>query len=71
MVKEITIYTCCCDRCGVSADEDGCNMGWVHPGFAVSGPIERKNWKEIDHSHYCPNCYESNDNGEFVVKPKP
>jgi hypothetical protein len=69
MIKEIKMYTCCCDRCGVSADDGTEYGGWYDEHRAMDAALE-EDWEEIDGGIYCIDCYEINDNDEFVIKPK-
>jgi hypothetical protein len=69
MIKELKTYTCCCDRCGVSADDGTDYSGWSDKDYAKDVALEA-DWEEIDGGIYCPDCIELNDNDEFVVKPK-
>lgn len=57
MIKPITMYSVVCDRCGRIL-EDG--AVWEDKSSAISYAVNSK-WKEIGDKHYCPNCYEFDD----------
>ena len=67
MIREFSCYDIVCDRCGealsdVSADchtdTDSAEMAALQSG-----------WKEIDGKHYCPDCYEvDEETDEYLPK---
>lgn len=68
MVKEVTMYTILCDRCGVDAAKDAEHSCWGEPEFARE--MDCQEWEEIDGKDYCPNCVEWNhDETQLVPKP--
>jgi len=70
MVKEITMYTVICDNCGKDSNE-GCEYaGWSDKGYAVDVAIDGAGFIKNDDNHYCPKCYEYDDNDEIVIKEK-
>lgn len=53
-----TFYTVQCDRCGKILRNEYPEAGWVvRESFANYLAIENE-WAKIDRKHYCPDCYE-------------
>lgn len=59
MIKPVTMYSVVCDRCGKTFEADG-NIAWTDPPSARFYALESE-WVEIGDKHYCPNCYEFDD----------
>ena len=69
MVNEIIYYTVICDNCDADSKE-GCEYSaWNDKGYAIS-VAEEAGFIEHEGNHYCPNCYEYDDNDELVIKQK-
>ena len=69
MIKSITMYSVVCDRCGKIFETDGC-IAWLDEGTAKEQAIESE-WVEICDKHYCPDCYEFDDElDKYVPKKK-
>ena len=69
MIKPVTMYSVVCDRCG-KAFVDECNgiVAWLDEGTAKEQAMESE-WVEIGDKHYCPDCYEFDDElDEYVPK---
>ena len=67
MIKEVKMYSVICDRCGRIL-EDG--AFWEDKSSAISYALKSK-WAEIGDKHYCPDCYEFDDElDEYVPKKK-
>lgn len=78
MINKIECVTCDCDICGDIYEN-------MHSGFSIFvGEAELfedmdsdGSWHEGDGTqgeegkHYCPECFEINDEDEFVLKIKP
>lgn len=71
MIKEVKMYSVICDRCGKAfIDEFNGIMAWLDEGTAKEQAMESE-WTEIDDKHYCPDCYEFDDElDEYVPKKK-
>lgn len=67
-VREVTMYTIVCDRCGCDACYDTDYKAWAD----VEGVRECscEGWEEIDGKDYCPDCLVWNDD-ETELIPKP
>ena len=61
MIKPVTMYSVICNRCGKSfIDEFNGIVAWSDEGTAKEQALESE-WVEIEDKHYCPDCYEFND----------
>ena len=71
MIKPVTMYSVVCDRCGKSfIDEFNGIVAWLDEGTAKEQAMESE-WVEIGDKHYCPDCYEFDDElDEYVPKKK-
>ena len=70
MKVKVEAYKIGCDCCGgIFCDSDGyvCFDGDVD-GSVIRNEADSSGWMEIGDKHYCPNCYEINDNDEIVTK---
>ena len=63
MIKEIKVYTICCDNCGKDALEDS-----EYCGFNSTDAICIDDWATEGDLHYCPNCFEYNESDELTLK---
>lgn len=67
MIKEVTCCDIICDRCGKSLTEES-EMFYPdnHSALMVA---EQSEWKKISGKHYCPDCYElDEETDEYVEK---
>ena len=70
MIKEVTMYSVVCDRCGKTYGVDDGIDCWVDICTAREQATESE-WVEIGDKHYCPDCYEFSDElEEYVPKKK-
>ena len=71
MIKEVKVYSVVCARCGKqSLDESHGIVAWLDEGTAKEQAMESE-WVEIGDKHYCPDCYEFEDElDEYVPKKK-
>lgn len=61
MIKPVTMYSVVCDRCGKSfIDEFNGIVAWLDEGTAKEQAMESE-WVDICDKHYCPDCYEFDD----------
>jgi len=70
--KEKTFYAIECDTCGtICASEaiDG-HAYWDDAGWAEQCAMDSDWEKDDNDNHYCPNCYEYDNNGDLKPKPK-
>ena len=67
MIKEVTYYDIICDRCGKSLTKES---GDCYPDTKAAEMVAlQSEWKEIGGKHYCPGCYEVDDEtDEYVPK---
>lgn len=70
MITKHIMYGVKCDRCGAQfVDSYNDYTAWADEGDAWSSASE-EDWIERNGKHYCPCCYEYNeDENENVVKP--
>lgn len=71
MIKSVTMYSVVCDRCGKTFIEEFNGIAaWLDEGTAKEQAMESE-WAEIGDKHYCPDCYEFDDElDEYVPKKK-
>ena len=67
MIKPVTMYSVVCDRCGKAFEADGI-IAWTDICSAREQAMESE-WVEIGDNHYCPDCYDFDDElYEYVPK---
>ena len=67
MIEEVTYYDIICDRCGKSLTEES-NICYpdTNSALMVAGQSE---WIDINGKHYCPDCYElDEETDEYLPK---
>lgn len=68
MMKEVTMYTVVCDRCGTSADEGTDYSAWTcQDGARMTA--EANGYMVIDDKDYCSDCVELDEETD-EWKPK-
>ncbi|MCI4650841.1 hypothetical protein [Phaeodactylibacter sp.] len=67
MIEQITMYTIRCDRCEITAFQDQEDTAWDSKEAAWE-LAENQGWEKINERHYCPGCYEIDEEDELVVK---
>ena len=70
MIKEVTTFSLICDNCNrlfMSSFEEF--TLWVTESDAVEASID-DDWTKCNGKHYCPNCYELDDDDNIVIKEK-
>lgn len=68
MIKPVTMYSVICDRCGKIYGEDDGIIAWGDECTAKEQAMESE-WAEIGDKHYCPDCYEFDEElDEYVPK---
>ena len=68
MIKLVTMYSVVCDRCGKTYGVDDGIDCWVDICTAREQAMESE-WVEIGDKHYCPDCYEFDEElDEYVPK---
>jgi DNA-directed RNA polymerase subunit RPC12/RpoP len=67
MLKETKVYSYICDKCKKESSDEEDNVGWNDKEYAWEC-AEEMGWAEIDHSHYCSNCWEHDDDDNQVVR---
>lgn len=72
MIKEVKMYTVICDVCGVDCLKNEEYSCWNDKNYALDVMFNME-WAEDDDDsdkHYCPKCFEYDDDGYVIVKPK-
>jgi len=69
MIKEFKCFTIVCDGCGKDSNEDSGYSGWDDLGYATD-VADEADYIVKDDKHYCPNCYEYDDEDELIIKQK-
>ena len=69
MIKSVTMYSVVCDRCGKQFEADDI-IAWTDKSDAIAYAADSE-WAEIGDKHYCPDCYEFDENlDKYVPKKK-
>lgn len=70
MIEKVDMYACVCDGCGkMHVNENLGYVAWVDGSQAFEDAGEA-GWT-IDGKHYCPDCYEYDDEtDEYILKKK-
>lgn len=67
MILEETFFAVKCDNCGkVNENYDGISF-WASKECALELSVG-EDWEEIEGKHYCPDCFEVNDEDEIIIK---
>ena len=67
MIKPEILYTITCDRCGETFINDNNNSAWYDPATVEEEAYEA-DWHSVSSHHYCPNCYQEDDDGNRTIK---
>ena len=67
MIKEVILHTIICDNCGRDA-ANGTDYSCSSEPWDMF--CEDEDWQEIGDGHYCPDCYEHDDDDNLIIKPK-
>ena len=71
MIKQVTMYSVVCDRCGKQfVDEFNGIVAWLDEETTKEQAMESE-WAEIGNKHYGSGCYECDEKlDEYVPKNK-
>ena len=67
MIQKVTMYTVICDNCGKDSNADSDFSCWNDMGWAQEEALE-SDWIKEEDKHYCPDCYEYDDDDNLVIK---
>ena len=67
MIKEILMYTICCDNCGVDSNE-GEDISAYQDSSDVIENLVYWGWLIDRNKHYCFDCCTHDANGNLVLK---
>lgn len=65
-IEKVKMFTVVCDNCKVSADEGTDYSCWNDENHAKEVAME-SGFVTENNNHYCPKCYEYNDEDELVI----
>lgn len=78
MINEVKMYGASCDHCKNDWYDE--HNGWyvMNDETAMKDVLSEEDWvsgdesdnKGIDGEHYCPDCFEYDDDDNFVLKPE-
>ena len=66
MIKEAIYYEMYCDRCGAQLDDGDIVAYKEREGLEFVA--SESEWQTINGKHYCPDCYEVDEEGYNVPK---
>lgn len=69
MIKEKTMFTVICDRCGKDALEESEFSCWNDNNAAIDDAVDNHDYLHEGDKHYCPDCYGYDEDGEVILKP--
>lgn len=61
MIQEVKMYSIKCDRCGEDFIDPETGFDAYADECSAREAALNSNWAEIDGKHYCPNCYQYNE----------
>jgi hypothetical protein len=67
MIQEVTMFTIICDGCGKDVCDGTEYSAWYDTSYVVDSAIE-ENWHVEDGKHYCPDCFEYDDDDNLIIK---
>lgn len=70
MFEPVEMFTVICDGCGADIFKDSEFEYCCMSKESCNEEISEQNWEEIEDNHYCPNCYEENEDGDYIPKVK-
>ena len=65
-IEKIEMFTVICDNCKTSADDDTDYSCW-NDEIAARDVAMEADYIYEDDKHYCPKCYEYNDEYELII----
>lgn len=70
VAEQATIYSCVCDRCGVTFEDGDGHTWWGEREHLEIWVSECDDWHKIDGKDYCHECVQWNED-ETELEPKP
>jgi len=68
-IQKIEMYTCICDCCGKSADEDTDYSCWSDTSVAKDTAMNA-GWAHEGDKDYCTKCHSYDDEDNLIIKTK-
>lgn len=69
MLQELKMFTIVCDGCGKDVNEGTGYSGWNCDNY-IEEIRQEAGWEKVDDKHYCPDCFEYDDNDELQILEK-
>ncbi len=66
MIKEVTMYTIVCDVCGDDIGDHQFYSGWFDKNTVEEIAMEN-DWLKLEDKHYCPSCFDIDDENDKVI----
>lgn len=70
MIKEVKMFTAVCDNCGKDICEGEEYSCWNDLSM-IEMIADESDWHSEDDKHYCPDCFEFDDEDNIVVNVIP
>jgi len=67
MIQEVKMYTILCDGCNKDVCDGTEYSAWSDVGYVEDAAME-ENWHVEDSKHYCPDCFEYDDDDNLIIK---
>ncbi len=66
-LEKVEMYTVICDHCQKNIGADQEYSCWNDDSYAEENAME-SGWERQDNKHYCNDCFDFDDNDNFVLK---
>ena len=70
-IEKVEMYTVICDNCGWDVGVYDEFAAYNNAAYASENAVDNFDWVKQDENHYCPKCYEYDDEDNLILKPKP
>jgi len=70
MIHEVIMYAITCDNCKEDLGAYSDYSAWADKS-QVEDDAENSEWEVFNGTHYCPNCYTRDKDGNVAIKNKP
>lgn len=66
-IEKVEMYTVVCDNCKLDIGTDAEYSYWNDKLYAETSAME-SDWLKEEDNHYCPDCFEYDDNDNLIIK---
>ncbi len=66
-IKKVEMFTVVCDNCKLDIGTDAEYSCWNDELYTETVAME-SDWIKEEHNHYCPDCYEYDDDDNLIIK---